>query len=814
MGVAFLVLTLIDTRNGRVFCRRLCKPADLGLWTACHPSSPSGKASLAETRFCAPVSSNGCTLEAIYGFSLVALPVARDIKSVLTQKGLDAFCHKFHIPEVVHPQLPGRNQTMHERPAAKIGVYTRFFEFANFRLPHSTFLVDVLRDPLLKSTEFNVDHYAFLVAHPASFWKFPEPFLFLVGMSRYYTLDEDTYHRFFMTMERVVADPTKVMVVARERAEGEEKLLDSTVGRVVSYLPVALARAESELEASVDKLFDEGGSTEQGDSIVSGDHDAEIELVTAVEDTYAGNVTVERPKRPCKKRPAVTDASGSSHPPKKLKGDYGTFSGAATSGKSLSFLKELLASSLLNVKAVETLPFITSSIFASPRRESGDLVDSITGLNLRTIGLAKRFIISLDSFQHSSTNAFGDEVDFIIRFTIPPPVMAKDVVNSHAISASSILVLKTKTKTASLVRPFIFHDSSSVGTIRPDVEGSSHLPRKELSVGSREINFENLHEIREMDYHHLFMEFNVRTARQACLNAEVSMLTEYFLSGRKRLESECDKQADLLKARDEEIENLKAQLLLREAEAAEVHALEPTCFSLHDQVSGYERLKEQIKESQDAQMNILNDKVVKLDVDLLEMTLHLEEKFYPRLLTTISGQRWLLTPGLKLVVVKCLHSSEYLAALGAAMSCAIEKGMQSGLSAGIDHRKAGKSLADVPAYNPAAEADFNFGLPNVLTTVATTTALSTTFASASSVPLITIEDYEISGKDGQEDAQGNVQRDVASFLTIEFERKSWILLLDLICTGLAIPLMYVKWIIRLIVLLLYGITFIGSCPVV
>ncbi|GKF62521.1 hypothetical protein Tco_0182575, partial [Tanacetum coccineum] len=65
------------------------------------------------------------------------------------------------------------------------------------------------------------------------------------------------------------ADPTKVRVGERQRAEGEPKLLDTTVGRVVPLLPVAPARASSELEASVDKLFDEGGSggqMEQGDS--------------------------------------------------------------------------------------------------------------------------------------------------------------------------------------------------------------------------------------------------------------------------------------------------------------------------------------------------------------------------------------------------------------------------------------------------------------------------------------------------------------------------------------------------------------------
>ncbi|GJS71815.1 hypothetical protein Tco_0704656 [Tanacetum coccineum] len=142
----------------------------------------------------------------------------------------------------------------------------------------------------------------------------------------------------------------------------------------------------------------------------------------------------------------------------------------------------------------------------------------------------------------------------------------------------------------------------------------------------------------------------------------------------------------------------------------QVHVLETSCSSLRGQISGYERLKEQIEEFQDAQMNIINDKVAKLDAGLLEMALHLEEKFYPHLLNTISGRRWLLTHGVKLAVIKCLNSQEYLTALGSAISRAIEKGMQDGLSAGIDHGKAGRSMADIVAYNPAAEADYNSAL--------------------------------------------------------------------------------------------------------
>ncbi|GKG62347.1 hypothetical protein Tco_0632251, partial [Tanacetum coccineum] len=49
--------------------------------------------------------------------------------------------------------------------------------------------------------------------------------------------------------------------------------------------------------------------------------------------------------------------------------------------------------------------------------------------------------------------------------------------------------------------------------------------------------------------------------------------------------------------------------------------MEATCSGLHDPVSGYERLKEQIEEFQDAQMIIVDDKVAKLDAVLLEMAL-------------------------------------------------------------------------------------------------------------------------------------------------------------------------------------------------
>nr|GEX16635.1 hypothetical protein [Tanacetum cinerariifolium] len=105
----------------------------------------------------------------------------------------------------------------------------------------------VSRDVIPKSFEFSPEHYATLIAYSAPFHKYPKPFLCLVGMSQ---MDLLSFIR--------TADPTKVRIDERQRVKDEPKLLETTVGRVVSLLPVAPNRSSGELEANVEKLFDEG----------------------------------------------------------------------------------------------------------------------------------------------------------------------------------------------------------------------------------------------------------------------------------------------------------------------------------------------------------------------------------------------------------------------------------------------------------------------------------------------------------------------------------------------------------------------------
>ncbi|GKC87998.1 hypothetical protein Tco_1148647 [Tanacetum coccineum] len=221
------------------------------------------------------------------------------------------------------------------------------------------------------------------------------------------------------------------------------------------------------------------------------------------------------------------------------------------------------------------------------------------------------------------------------------------------------------------------------------------------------------------------------------------MRDKYNIKEKRRLKAVVEEKDMLLKTKGEEIDSLSAQLLLKEAEAAEaihLHA-EASRFgivkkslrdevkllkernaaleeekgvlnvkndSLADQekVTTYEKFVDQLEKFQDDKIKKVNDKLEKLDADVVAMVLHLEEKFYRYLLNIIAGRRWLLTHGMELAIAKCLNSTEYLSALGAATGKAIEKGMQEGLSTGITHGIIGRTLTDIVAYNLYAKADY------------------------------------------------------------------------------------------------------------
>ncbi|GJZ04631.1 hypothetical protein Tco_0537906 [Tanacetum coccineum] len=68
----------------------------------------------------------------------------KDAVSTISEEYLLEFTSEYGIPESLYPELPGPEEPIVEFPKGKVGVCTKFFEFANYRIPISQFLFDIL----------------------------------------------------------------------------------------------------------------------------------------------------------------------------------------------------------------------------------------------------------------------------------------------------------------------------------------------------------------------------------------------------------------------------------------------------------------------------------------------------------------------------------------------------------------------------------------------------------------------------------------------------------------------------------------------
>nr|GEV51946.1 retrotransposable element Tf2 [Tanacetum cinerariifolium] len=350
----------------------------------------------------------------------------------------------------------------------------------------------------------------------------------------------------------------------------------------------------------------------------------------------------------------------------------------------------------VGIMAAVTVPFVTFFVTPTPERKSDGRTDFIFGPNLRTRHPAERFVISSDSSHHSSTNAADNEVTSIIRSPAPPPpVMTTAIATTAIASVTSALVLGVGTE---LARRGLFRDSASLSTAEADIAGPSQPTGAEVSADtfyvSQDMDSKTLQQVYVPQWN-VINDFSLDDLELSLKEAEAAKAI--------RLRSQVVTIEATKAARVNELNSLKERTTALEGQLScdelsikaasleykkdkltdQVSLLETTCFGLRDQVAG-------------------------LDAELMRMAFHRDEEIYPRFLTTIAGRRWILGRGLRLVVMRCLQSLEYLDALEGSIGRAIDKGMQDGLAAGIDHGKAERGLVDVDAFNSSAEANYVF----------------------------------------------------------------------------------------------------------
>ncbi|KAM0019220.1 hypothetical protein Hdeb2414_s0026g00683021 [Helianthus debilis subsp. tardiflorus] len=75
--------------------------------------------------------------------------------NVLSKKSLEWYIHTCAIPASLHPILPEKNTPIYPFMPGKIGVYTRLFDYCNYRLPLKKFLSEVLLFHEVRLTQMN-----------------------------------------------------------------------------------------------------------------------------------------------------------------------------------------------------------------------------------------------------------------------------------------------------------------------------------------------------------------------------------------------------------------------------------------------------------------------------------------------------------------------------------------------------------------------------------------------------------------------------------------------------------------------------------
>ncbi|GJU20531.1 hypothetical protein Tco_1153873 [Tanacetum coccineum] len=542
------------------------------------------------------------------------------------------------------------------------------------------------KDHFPKSSQYNAKVCDFLRTHTAPFRKFPEPFLYWVGIRRYYELDENSYPSFLddnneaMDLFSVIdhAGPTKVRVGKIEKASDQVPLLEATRGRVILLVPpilVTAASSEGNMTKSIDMLFDEGNGAEKEHSTGGGEY---VVLTKAIIDPVNEDVA-EKPR--------------------------------STGGKSRVVMQDLLDNSKLAAEIeftdAATMPLITSSVTSTPEHERGDHIDSVFGPNLRTKPATVWFVISSDSSHHSGTHAVDVEVSSLVMSIVSDPlVMTAAVATTAVVETSLVSVPKVTVKP---VNPALFGDFMS--TSRHGVAGPFSSVHPKLSADSfyaiQDLNPETLHrvyvpkwtvanesilddpymchtltdqlappalfsQLRAMKYDQLYIEFNVGAAHQTCLDA---------------------------KERDAEITILKSKLSLKETEAGEAIRLcgrvatVEAAKALH---AAELNLLKEIKSTLEAKMRSSETKATALEYEKSALLIRclrwrllvpnfttkslvmrfLKNKSKPYKMSRIARRRWILSLRLKLAVINCLQSPEYLSVLGRAIGRAVDKGIQ------------------------------------------------------------------------------------------------------------------------------------------
>ncbi|GJQ92568.1 hypothetical protein Tco_0003707 [Tanacetum coccineum] len=593
------------------------------------------------------------------------------------------------------------NATMHERPAGKVGMYTRFFDYANYRIPFSTFFVSVLTHFRIPFSQLSVFGSAKGVASVGG-QDNVEPIVPITDHVETKTHGPKRTKKKRVTRGSektpTASHPPKRLRADYGRIDGStaggkspgvlNKLLQDSrlsVEQGVTTLStlhfITSSVTTSSLEEGKDHtdfvngpslrsvaasarfvvLFDSShhsatnSAGPEGDSFVRSVVSVmtEATTVTTIATTVAIPVDVGKDKSV--PHPSVFCSSSSSEKTDRI---LSLFTGRSGSGFASGSIRaeEVTNAGLEEIYVPEWT--VTKGFEFNDGRSCANMIDHFTPPAFFKIvrGMKHEQLFAEFNMSAARNLSLSSEVRMRAEYNI----LEKRKWRSLAEEKDSLLGAKDK-EIEELRSQLLKAKEESVAVTQLRARVSS-LEAIEGSLRGEVASVKGYNDLLEQE--------------RSVLRLQVANL-ESTVAEKDRELSDLEISSSSLRSQNQGL-------------VSQVHELETSSARLREQLDLYEGNMKRLEEFQDNLMRPLETRLAEIDADFTRCCMRFQESFHPHLLNVVAGRRWLLTHGMKLLMAKCLNSTEYMEALGNAFGRAIEKGMQEGLAAGIEHGQAGR----------------------------------------------------------------------------------------------------------------------------
>nr|GEY46925.1 putative transposase (putative), gypsy type [Tanacetum cinerariifolium] len=605
--------------------------------------------------------------------------------NTISHEYLLEFTSEYGISERLHPELPGPKDRIVDFPEGKVGVYTRFFEFANFRLPLSQFLFDVLGYYQIHLSQLSVigaakvSHFEIncrvqnIIPTLSLFRVFYTPSFNSGWMSfskrpgkdtpQCYTKPLDSLknwnNRFFWVDECVF--PTVVNWRTNASKDGMPangtysveavRALDTHRTPIQKQPEMLLCLVELDLFSSIRALNPTKVKT---GSRPRAPHEVPLLTLTATR-----VIEMDEPA-------AATYSSGVPSAVEKSPLDFAHEDGASDQGTTAPEVpppEDVPATAAPEVGQSEGVVAAEPPVARESRKRGHDGIDASAPpkllrrdqAGLRPSGsshggkslVAMQLCMAFNVFM--SEGAHADVSD-------PDPLSFADAPSHHPVN-----VAQSSQGVATVGDPESENVSSPAEVGSP---GSVYRPEWGVINGS------------------------LLDTPKACQDlVDHVALPGYFFELRHMNNKDFLGQYNLNLARQVA---MGSQLRLREE-------------TLKAAFEDYKRQQDQLVEQRCAEM----------DARLDALSIDFDEELYPHMLTAIAGRRWVIGHGLRLAMMKCAESLEMRQAFADVVSAEVAKGMSEGLKHGVEHRHAQLTVESLKAYDPEAEAKFAAALQSL-----------------------------------------------------------------------------------------------------